>query len=294
PIHRREHVRSRRGADVERRQRSAVEPVPDRVPAGAAEDCVEDALYHALVALVAERCERERAIVRGVVADGGRLALRDRHLQTHGAAYGDDLWIRLGRRRERARDGELRDVGRRSPAEGGQCERDDENDGQDGEEREPPSSARGTHLPTFDAPPPAGTRGRNVERHRIERHSLVQPRLDPFQRQSAFRPPGIGPNPADLRDTIARMAAPAATRIVIPRWVQLVGLPLVLLLVWAVAGVVRHAVFLFLVALLIALLLNPLVRGLGRVWIPRGLAIAIVYLAFAAALALAVLALATV
>src|SRR5207248_6065527 len=76
--------------------------------------------------------------------------------------------------------------------------------------------------------------------------------------------------------------------------VQLVGLPLVLLLVWAVAGVVRHAVFLFLVALLIALLLNPLVRGLGRVWIPRGLAVAIVYLAFAALLALAILALATV
>jgi predicted PurR-regulated permease PerM len=64
--------------------------------------------------------------------------------------------------------------------------------------------------------------------------------------------------------------------------------------VWVVAGAVRHAVFLFLVALLIALLLNPLVRGLGRVWIPRGLAVAIVYLAFAAALALAVLALATV
>jgi predicted PurR-regulated permease PerM len=87
---------------------------------------------------------------------------------------------------------------------------------------------------------------------------------------------------------------PSATRIVIPRWVQLVGLPLLLLLVWTVAGVVRHAVFLFLVALLIALLLNPVVRGLGRVWIPRGLAVAIVYLAFAAALALAVLALATV
>jgi predicted PurR-regulated permease PerM len=87
---------------------------------------------------------------------------------------------------------------------------------------------------------------------------------------------------------------PAAARIEIPRWVQLVGLPLLLLLVWVVAGAVRHAVFLFLVALLIALLLNPLVRGLGRVWIPRGLAVAIVYVAFAAALALAVLALATV
>jgi predicted PurR-regulated permease PerM len=57
---------------------------------------------------------------------------------------------------------------------------------------------------------------------------------------------------------------------------------------------VRHAVFIFLVALLIALLLNPLVRGLGRVWIPRGLAVAIVYLTFAAAVALAIIALATV
>ncbi len=53
-------------------------------------------------------------------------------------------------------------------------------------------------------------------------------------------------------------------------------------------------VFIFLVALLIALLLNPLVRGLGRVWIPRGLAVAIVYVSFAAILALAILALATV
>ncbi len=86
----------------------------------------------------------------------------------------------------------------------------------------------------------------------------------------------------------------SATTIVIPRWVQLSGLPLALLLVWAVAGAVRHVVFLFLVALLIALLLNPLVRGLGRVWIPRGLAVALVYLAFAAVVALAILALATV
>jgi predicted PurR-regulated permease PerM len=88
--------------------------------------------------------------------------------------------------------------------------------------------------------------------------------------------------------------SPASTRIEIPRWVQLVSLPLLLLLAWAVAGAVRHAVFLFLVAALIALLLNPLVRGLGRVWIPRGLAVAIVYLAFAAAVAFAIVALATV
>jgi predicted PurR-regulated permease PerM len=83
-------------------------------------------------------------------------------------------------------------------------------------------------------------------------------------------------------------------RLVIPRWVQLVGFPLMLLLAWVVAGAVRHVVFIFLVALLIALLLNPLVRGFGRVWIPRGLAVAIVYVSFAAVMALAILALATV
>jgi predicted PurR-regulated permease PerM len=48
------------------------------------------------------------------------------------------------------------------------------------------------------------------------------------------------------------------------------------------------------VALLIALLLNPLVRGLGRARLPRGPAVGFVYLAFAAVVALAILALATV
>jgi predicted PurR-regulated permease PerM len=90
------------------------------------------------------------------------------------------------------------------------------------------------------------------------------------------------------------MPPPASVTIQIPRWAQLVLLPLLLLLVWTVAGAVRHVLFLFLVALLIALLLNPLVRGLGRAWIPRGPAVALVYLAFAAVVALAILGLATV
>jgi len=81
---------------------------------------------------------------------------------------------------------------------------------------------------------------------------------------------------------------------VVPRWIQLVGLPLILIGLWIVAGAVRHVAFLFLVAALIALLLNPLVRGLGRIWIPRGFAVAIVYLTFAAAVAFAGIALATV
>jgi predicted PurR-regulated permease PerM len=90
------------------------------------------------------------------------------------------------------------------------------------------------------------------------------------------------------------MLPSAPVTIQIPRWAQLVLLPIVLLLVWTVAGAVRHVLFLFLVALLIALLLNPLVRGLSRARIPRGGAVALVYLAFAAVVALAILALATV
>src|SRR3954463_15237402 len=80
------------------------------------------------------------------------------------------------------------------------------------------------------------------------------------------------------------MAGPSAgaAKIEIPRWIQLVGLPLLLLLLWVLAGAARHVVFLFLVAALIAFLLNPLVRGLTRVWIPRGFGVAIVYMTFAA------------
>ena len=81
---------------------------------------------------------------------------------------------------------------------------------------------------------------------------------------------------------MARMPG-GAPKIEIPRWIQLVGLPLLLLLLWVIAGAARHVVFLFLVASLIALLLSPVVRIVGRVWIPRGLAVGIVYLAFAVA-----------
>jgi predicted PurR-regulated permease PerM len=85
-----------------------------------------------------------------------------------------------------------------------------------------------------------------------------------------------------------------AAKIVVPRWIQLVGLPLVVLFVWVVAGAVRHVVFLFLVALLIALLLNPVVRAVGRARIPRGFAVAFVYLVFAFALVAAIAAVGTV
>jgi predicted PurR-regulated permease PerM len=92
------------------------------------------------------------------------------------------------------------------------------------------------------------------------------------------------------------MAGPSAgaAKIQIPRWIQLVGLPMLLLLLWVIAGAARHVVFLFLVASLIAFLLNPLVRGLTRVWIPRGFGVALVYLSFVAIVLAAGIALGTV
>jgi predicted PurR-regulated permease PerM len=95
---------------------------------------------------------------------------------------------------------------------------------------------------------------------------------------------------------MTHMAGPSAgaAKIQIPRWIQLVGLPILLLLLWVVAGAARHVVFLFLVAALIAFLLNPIVRALTRVWIPRGFGVALVYLSFVAIVLAAGIALGTV
>ena len=89
-------------------------------------------------------------------------------------------------------------------------------------------------------------------------------------------------------------AAPRPPRLLVPRWVQLVGLPLLLVLAWLLASAAAHVVFLFLVAALLALLLDPLVRALQRARLPRGLSVALVYLSFAVALGLIILALVTV
>src|SRR6266545_3282332 len=92
---------------------------------------------------------------------------------------------------------------------------------------------------------------------------------------------------------MAPMAGGTPT-IQIPRWIQLVGLPMLALLAFVVAGKVFHAVFLFIVAALIALLLDPLVRALERLRIPRGFSIAMVYLGFAAALTVVAIAIGAV
>lgn len=79
-------------------------------------------------------------------------------------------------------------------------------------------------------------------------------------------------------------------RVRVSRWVQLVVLPVMLLL----AGALGHAIFLFLTASVIAFLLDPLVRALQGLRIRRGIGVAVVYLTFAAAVIVLVIALGTV
>lgn len=78
------------------------------------------------------------------------------------------------------------------------------------------------------------------------------------------------------------MAGPGPT-IQIPRWIQLVGLPVLLILAFFFARTLGHVLFLFLAASVIAFTLNPLVRDLTRVKVPRTLSVLIVYAIFAAA-----------
>jgi predicted PurR-regulated permease PerM len=67
---------------------------------------------------------------------------------------------------------------------------------------------------------------------------------------------------------------------VVPRWIQLVTLPLALLAVYAVLKAAGVVVLIFVTAAVIALILNPLVAGLQRFRLHRGVAIAAVYLGF--------------
>jgi predicted PurR-regulated permease PerM len=91
------------------------------------------------------------------------------------------------------------------------------------------------------------------------------------------------------------MSPPARSpRIEIPRWVQLVGLPLALVFAWVVASATSHVVFLFIIAALIALLLDTPVRGLQRLHLPRAVSVAVVYLSFVAVLVLVIASVATV
>jgi predicted PurR-regulated permease PerM len=78
-----------------------------------------------------------------------------------------------------------------------------------------------------------------------------------------------------------RVSAPPAAgtqTVVVPRWVQLVALPLAVLGAYAVLRAAGPVLLLFIIGSLIAVLLNPAVTVLRRARFPRGLAVLTVYL----------------
>jgi predicted PurR-regulated permease PerM len=91
-----------------------------------------------------------------------------------------------------------------------------------------------------------------------------------------------GGKPDERADGEPLAAEPPAkpAPVVVPRWVQLVVLPLSLLALWALARAAGKVLLIFIVAAVIALILNPAVAFLQRSRLPRGLAVLAVYLAF--------------
>ncbi len=95
------------------------------------------------------------------------------------------------------------------------------------------------------------------------------------QSVKAGGPAGASPHALDSE---APAPAQPATPAVVPRWVQLVLLPLALLALWALARAAGSVLLVLIVASLVALGLAPSVRWLERT-MPRGLAILTVYIA---------------
>jgi predicted PurR-regulated permease PerM len=78
--------------------------------------------------------------------------------------------------------------------------------------------------------------------------------------------------------------APAVEKVVVPRWIQLVTLPLLVVAVFLVAKAAGVVLIAFTVAAVVALILNPIVSFLQRRRLPRGIAILVVYVGLIATL----------
>jgi predicted PurR-regulated permease PerM len=73
-----------------------------------------------------------------------------------------------------------------------------------------------------------------------------------------------------------------------PAWAKLVAIAAVLAIVWILGQTIGPVLLVFTVSTVVALLLNPVVRFLRKLHIPRGLAVLMVFVGFIAAVALAV------
>lgn len=102
---------------------------------------------------------------------------------------------------------------------------------------------------------------------------------DPQERE-LVEPEEDGEAPPDLEAAEGTPQGPHVERVLVPRWIQIIALPALLFLTWALFKAAGKVVLLFIIAALIALILNPAVTFLQRLRFPRGLAVLSVYLAF--------------
>ena len=75
-------------------------------------------------------------------------------------------------------------------------------------------------------------------------------------------------------------------RINIPRWLQFVLIPVAIFVALYFSREASHALFVFIISTIVALLLNPLVLAMKRIKFPRWLSVPIVYLTFVAVVVL--------
>jgi predicted PurR-regulated permease PerM len=84
--------------------------------------------------------------------------------------------------------------------------------------------------------------------------------------------------PGNVRERATGPASPA--KLMVPRWIQLIAVPLLVLGLWAAALAAGPVLLLFAIAGVLGLILDPVVRLIQRAYVPRGLAVALVYVGF--------------
>lgn len=67
-----------------------------------------------------------------------------------------------------------------------------------------------------------------------------------------------------------------------PTWAKVFLVPAILVAIWILGNTIGHALIVFIASTVIALVLNPVVRGLRRLHVPRGIAVSIVFLSMIA------------
>ncbi|MBV8946928.1 MAG: AI-2E family transporter [Solirubrobacterales bacterium] len=141
---------------------------------------------------------------------------------------------------------------------------------------DPLDSARDGPLDSAGGDPLDSAGDDPLDSHRDD--PLDSPTDNPLESARGGGPAGSGSATPPTAAPLTQPGVPVAP-VVVPRWVQLVILPLALLALWALARAAGTVVLILLAASTIALILNPLVRMLVRRGVPRGLSIFLLYLA---------------